>query len=133
DRILELFQEIGEEVGVLDTEDESAAVDAEMTRTITAGYQLQGKLKITEAESRKEKLRFLRMVWSLYANEPNWVPPLEMDKMRLIDEKRNPFYKHAEAKFFIAEDNGVPVGRIAAIINKSHNKIYKDRVGFFGF
>jgi len=29
DRILELFKEIGEEVGVLDTEDESPAVDAE--------------------------------------------------------------------------------------------------------
>jgi 8-amino-7-oxononanoate synthase len=132
DRILELFKEIGEEVGVLDTEDESPAIDAGMTRA-NVEYKLHGKIKIVEAESRKEKLRFLRMVWDLYANEPNWVPPLEMDKMRLIDEKRNPFYKHAEAKFFIAEDNGVPIGRIAAIINKSHNNIYKDRVGFFGF
>jgi GNAT superfamily N-acetyltransferase len=56
-----------------------------------------------------------------------------MDKMRLMDEKRNPFYKHAEAKFFIAEDNGAPVGRIAAIINHNHNKVHKDRIGFFGF
>jgi 8-amino-7-oxononanoate synthase len=132
DRILELFKEIGEEVGVLDADEETKAIPAEMTRA-NAEYTLQGKIKITEAESRKEKLRFLRMVWDIYANEPNWVPPLEMDKMRLIDEKRNPFYKHAEAKFFIAEDNGVPVGRIAAIINKSHNKVHKDKTGFFGF
>ena len=133
DRILELFHEIGEEVGVLDTEDESPAVDAGMTRASSHEYKPHGKIKISEVSSRKEKLRFMRMVWDLYSNEPNWVPPLEMDKMRLIDEKRNPFYKHAEAKFFIAEDNGTPVGRIAAIINHNHNKVHNDRVGFFGF
>ncbi|MEI8134061.1 MAG: aminotransferase class I/II-fold pyridoxal phosphate-dependent enzyme [bacterium] len=132
DRILELFQEIGEEVGVLDADESATTVDANMTRSAVE-YKLDGKITITQAESRKEKLRFLRLVWDLYENEPNWVPPLEMDKMRLIDEKRNPFYRHAEAKFFIAENNGKPIGRIAAIINKTHNSIYKDKVGFFGF
>ena len=94
DRILELFHEIGEEVGVLDADDDSPAVDAALTRAMQVEYKPYGKIKIVEAESRREKLRFMRMVWDLYSNEPNWVPPLEMDKMRLIDEKRNPFYKH---------------------------------------
>jgi len=100
---------------------------------VGAGYKLSGKLKCSEASSRKEKLRFMRMVWDIYQGVPNWTPPLEMDRMRLIDEKRNPFYKHADAKFFIAEDNGREVGRIAAIINHSHNKLHNDKVGFFGF
>ncbi|HET9135511.1 MAG TPA: aminotransferase class I/II-fold pyridoxal phosphate-dependent enzyme [Candidatus Kapabacteria bacterium] len=131
DRILELFKEIGEEVGVLDADDETVA--AETTRVALGEYKSQGKITISEASSRKEKLRFVRLVWDLYSEEKNWVPPLEMDKMRLINEKRNPFYKHAEAKFFIAEDDGKPVGRIAAIINHSHNKLYNDKIGFFGF
>jgi GNAT superfamily N-acetyltransferase len=33
----------------------------------------------------------------------------------------------------IAYQNGKPVGRIAAIENRSHNQYYKDKVGFFGF
>lgn len=33
----------------------------------------------------------------------------------------------------IARRNGRPVGRIAAIINRTHNKIYGDTTGFFGF
>jgi 8-amino-7-oxononanoate synthase len=133
DRILELFQEIGEELGVLD-EVETGAVAAEETRIeASKEYKLSGKLKISEVASRKDKLRFVRMVWDLYSGEPNWTPPLEMDRMRLIDEKRNPFYKHAEAKFFIAQDDGRDIGRVAAIINKSHNKIYNDKTGFFGF
>lgn len=131
DRILELFKDIGEELGVLD-EPDAAAV--EVTRSLAhEEYKLQGKLKVSEATSRKDKLRFVRMVWDLYIDEPNWTPPLEMDRMRLIDEKRNPFYKHAEAKFWLAEDDGKVIGRIAAIINHSHNKLHNDKIGFFGF
>ncbi len=131
DRILELFKEVGEELGVLDNDDETVA--AEQTRISHQEYKLATTPKIVEVNSRKEKLRFVRMVWDIYAGEEHFVPPLEMDRMRLIDEKRNPFYKHAEAKFFIAEENGKPIGRIAAIVNHSHNKLYSDRTGFFGF
>lgn len=41
--------------------------------------------------------------------------------------------RHGEITAFIAERDGQPVGRIAAIINRSHNEYYSDRVGFFGF
>ncbi|MBN8711544.1 MAG: hypothetical protein BGO12_07225 [Verrucomicrobia bacterium 61-8] len=34
---------------------------------------------------------------------------------------------------FIARRDGKPVGRIAAIRNRSHNAYWNDRVGFFGF
>lgn len=133
DRILELFQEIGEDVGVLDEPEIGITAAEENRAAVSAEYKLSGKLKVTEASSRKEKLRFMRMVWDLYQGTPSWTPPLEMDRMRLVDEKRNPFYKHAEAKFFIAEDNGKEVGRIAAIINHSHNTLHTDNIGFFGF
>lgn len=33
----------------------------------------------------------------------------------------------------MAERSGQPVGRIAAIVNRSHNRHHKDRTGFFGF
>lgn len=50
-----------------------------------------------------------------------------------MDKKKNPFYKHAEAEFFMAERNGELVGRIGAIVNHNHNKEHGDTVGFFGF
>jgi len=34
---------------------------------------------------------------------------------------------------FLAESNGKPVGRIAAIKNDNHNSFHKDKTGFFGF
>jgi ribosomal protein S18 acetylase RimI-like enzyme len=92
------------------------------------------QVHIHKVDGRKDKLRFVRLPWDLYENEKNWVPPLEMDRMRLIDEVKNPFYKHATHELYLAEDaKGKILGRIGAIINHSHNEIYSDKVGFVGF
>jgi GNAT superfamily N-acetyltransferase len=51
----------------------------------------------------------------------------------LLSRSKNPFFEHAEAEYFLAERDGVVVGRIAAISNRLHNETHGDRVGFFGF
>jgi GNAT superfamily N-acetyltransferase len=90
-------------------------------------------LAIRRIYSKADKLKFVRFLWDIYANDPLWVPALEMDRMKLIDEIKNPFYKHAEVAWFLADDNGKIVGRIAAIINRTHNEVHHDKMGFFGF
>lgn len=76
---------------------------------------------------------FIKMVWTIYKDDPHWVPPIVADRKKLLDRKRNPFYKHAEMEMFLARDGGNVVGRIAAIVNHAHNSIHNDKVGFFGF
>ncbi|MBS1904280.1 MAG: hypothetical protein JSS75_11295 [Bacteroidetes bacterium] len=88
---------------------------------------------IRRISSKADKLRFVRFLWDIYGDDPNWVPPLEMDRMKLIDEVKNPFYKHSEVAWFLAERDGTIVGRIAAIINRNHNETHQDKAGFFGF
>lgn len=51
----------------------------------------------------------------------------------LLSRTKNPFFEHGAAEYFIAERDGVVVGRIAAITNRLHNEIHGDQVGFFGF
>jgi GNAT superfamily N-acetyltransferase len=51
----------------------------------------------------------------------------------LLDRKRNPFFEHAKAEYFLAWRSNEVVGRIAAITNRLHNDFHDDRVGFFGF
>ncbi|HLF14294.1 MAG TPA: hypothetical protein VI932_05345 [Bacteroidota bacterium] len=63
----------------------------------------------------------------------HWVPPLLMERRKLMDRKRNPFFLHSEAEFYIAERDGKPVGRIAAILNSNHNREHAENIGFFGF
>jgi len=43
------------------------------------------------------------------------------------------FLRHGELYPMIAWRDGRPVGRIAAIVNRAHNRHYGDRTGFFGF
>ncbi len=94
---------------------------------------MSGTLTVREISSKADKRRFVRMVWDIYGPDPNWIPPLEMDRMKLIDEVKNPFYKHAKVKWWLAERDGKPVGRIAAVINDNYIKEQKENAGFFGF
>ncbi|MBX2992665.1 MAG: hypothetical protein KF749_16040 [Bacteroidetes bacterium] len=88
---------------------------------------------ILPVHSKKDEKRFIKLQWKMYEGNPNWVPPLLMDRKKLIDRKNNPFYKHAEMELFLAERDGELVGRIAAIINHNHNKEHNENIGFFGF
>ena len=76
---------------------------------------------------------FIRFPWKVYRGNQNWIPPLKSEVKFLLSEKKNPFFRHAEAAFFLARRNGETVGRIAAIIDRNHIKIHHDQAGFFGF
>ncbi len=90
-------------------------------------------ITIKPVKSRSDLMNFIKLVWKINADDPNWVPPLLMDRLKVLDKKKNPFYQHAEADFFLAYKNGEIVGRIAAIVNQRHNEFHNDNVGFFGF
>ncbi|MEO5930654.1 MAG: hypothetical protein ABIR47_12030 [Candidatus Kapaibacterium sp.] len=90
-------------------------------------------ISISTVHTAADLNRFIKMVWPLYRNDPTWVPPVIADRKKLLNRKKNPFYKHAEMELFLATDGGKVVGRIAAIINHNHNATFNDHVGFFGF
>ncbi len=80
-----------------------------------------------------ESMLFIKSQWAFYKDDPHWVPPLLMDRKKLLNTNVNPFFRHAEIQLFVAEQNNRIVGRIAAITNALHNATHHDRVGFFGF
>jgi hypothetical protein len=88
---------------------------------------------IKRVETKKDRKRFVKLLWKLYKGDPNWVPPLIIDRLSMIDKEKHPFYKDADMEMFLAEKDGELVGRIAAIVNHNHNKFHNDKVGFFGF
>lgn len=81
--------------------------------------------------------QFIALPYRLYRGDPCWVPPLRMDVRTMLSRTKNPFFRHAEAEYFLAETtpNGRSrvVGRIAAIHNRTHNEFQGDSAGFFGF
>ncbi len=92
-----------------------------------------GTIDLKIVRNNKELIEFIKLPWKIYKNDPNWVPPLIIDRKKLLDKKKNPFFQHAEMEMFLAYRDGEPVGRIAGITNENHNKFQEDNVGFFGF
>lgn len=89
---------------------------------------------VTELEGRAGTARFIDVPWSLSGlRSGGWIPPLRAMVRDALDAAGNPFYREAERALFVAERDGRPVGRIAAIENRAHNRHHDDRVGFFGF
>jgi hypothetical protein len=91
------------------------------------------EVSIQPVASKRDMEMFVRFPWKIYANNPVWVPPLLIDRRKLVDKKRNPFYQHSDAEFFLAKKNSELVGRIGAIVNHNHNIQHKENIGFFGF
>lgn len=89
--------------------------------------------KLIEINTKNDRLRFVKSLWNFYDGDPNFVPPIIVDRMKLIDIEKNAFYEHASLKLFAAERDNKIVGRIAAITNELHNEIHNDKIGFFGF
>jgi GNAT superfamily N-acetyltransferase len=87
---------------------------------------------IHPAETRKDLLGFIKFPWQIYKDDPNWVPPLLVERKEFFDKNKNPFFRHADVVFYSARRNGKMVGRIAGIVNYKHIETHKEKVGFFG-
>lgn len=74
-------------------------------------------LVITPITSKADKKAFVDLPWRLYANDPNWVPPLKSEVYGVIEPAKNPFFGHAEAQYFLARRDNRVVGRISAHID----------------
>jgi GNAT superfamily N-acetyltransferase len=88
---------------------------------------------VTIVSTKDEKKRFVDFIYSFYNGADHWIPPLRMDQKKLIDTQKNPFFKNAEIKLFLAEKNGEEVGRVAAIIDHRYNEYHGTKTGHFGF
>jgi GNAT superfamily N-acetyltransferase len=75
----------------------------------------------------------LHFPWSLYRDDPNWVPPIRSAQQRLVGYRAHPFLAAGEIQTFLALRGRQVVGRIAAIVNHAHDRAYGERRGFFGF
>ncbi len=89
--------------------------------------------EVRPVRSSQELRTFIRLPWRLYRGSANWVPPLLSERRRHLDRRRNPFFEHAEAEYFVAWRDGKPVGRITAHVDHRLNEFQDNRWGLFGF
>ena len=90
-------------------------------------------LLVKPVDSRRQQKQFIAFPWTLYAEDPNWIPPLLGEHKRLLGYRHHPFYDDAAVQTFLALRDGEVCGRLAAIVNHAHNRHANEKRGFFGF
>jgi hypothetical protein len=90
-------------------------------------------IEVIEVETTAQRNSFIDFPNKLYGDDPNYVTPLTMERKEFFDTERNPFYRTAKVKLFLALRGREVCGRIATCINYTHNDYHHERVGFFGF
>lgn len=88
-------------------------------------------IDVRAVQSKADLRTFVRLPRRLYRDDPNWVPPIEVERRHHFSTA-NPYFQHASAQFFVAWRAGRPVGRISAQINHLAQSHDGPRVGHFG-
>ncbi len=110
------------------TRDDPAGAEQDGKRTVRAAG-----LQIVPVEGKRQLDQFIRVPWRVYRDDPNWVPPLVLERREHLNQRTNPYFAHAEAQLWLALRDGRPVGRISAQVDRTSLERYDDATGHFGF
>ncbi len=89
-------------------------------------------IQIVPVQTKRDWKLFERVPELLHRERQYFLPPFPGSVSRLR-KKTHPFHDHGAIFPFLALRDGQPVGRIAGIINETHNEFHRDLTGFFGF
>lgn len=76
---------------------------------------------------------FLRLPFDIYREDANWVAPLTSEVRRVLDPRRNPYFKNAHLELFVCYRDEEPVSRVAIVTNLIHWQKFQSRTAFLGF
>ena len=94
----------------------------------------ESQIEILKFEAPSPLLRdFIALPKRIYADDPYWVQPLNVDLKTLLDPAKHPYHRHAWSVLLLATRDGKPAGRMAVHINHRYNERWKESVGSFGF
>ena len=92
----------------------------------------QIKIQPLDRTKKSDVLRFLKFAYKIYKDNLNWVAPLLVDAAKVFSDA-NPLFQHAKMQIWLATIDGKEVGRIAGIIDQTHQSIHQDGAAFFGY
>jgi hypothetical protein len=92
-----------------------------------------GNVSISPVRTRRELKRFVKVPFHLHRDQPQWVAPLVFERMEFLDRKKNPWFEHGEAEYFLAERGGEAVGRITAHLDRRWDEYQGGSDAMFGF
>ena len=94
---------------------------------------MSGELRIHPVSGNKDLKAFIKVPFNIYKDDPHWVAPLEIERMGVLKAKKNPYFQHAEAQYWIAYKGEDMVGRISAQVDQMALERMDPVTGHIGF
>jgi GNAT superfamily N-acetyltransferase len=80
-----------------------------------------------------DRREFVELPFRLHSSSPQWVPPLRIERHLFLSPRQNAFFRHGNARLFLARRDGRVVGRVSAQIDRAFNAFHGNAWGMFGF
>jgi hypothetical protein len=91
-------------------------------------------MQIIPVSNAATKKSFLDVSRFIYADDQNWICPLDEDIERVFDQEKNSFFKTGSCtRWILRNSKGRTVGRIAAFVNEKKAYQYDQPTGGMGF
>ena len=87
---------------------------------------------IKQVSSPEDYRAFFEFPWTLYRDDPNWVPNLISARREQFDRKKGAAWEYMDGEYFTAWRGQTLVGTVAALVNHRHNEYTDENVGWFG-
>lgn len=79
-------------------------------------------MQMHEVKTAADKKQFLQVAVDIYANDPNWIRPLDKDIEEVFDTEKNKFFKRGGecTRWLFRDGTGKNIGRVATFVNKQY-------------
>ncbi|WP_163708984.1 GNAT family N-acetyltransferase [Mangrovibacterium lignilyticum] len=90
-------------------------------------------MQIIQVDDKKSVNAFHELPYTIYKNDPNWVPPLRIMVENTFNPGKNNSLKHGDAQRWLVEKDGHVVGRISAFVTDTYAYSFEQPTGGIGF
>jgi hypothetical protein len=91
------------------------------------------RIETIDLAKKSDRAKFLDMVYDVYRDDPNFITPLRMERMKFLDTAHNAALKSSTSSPCLPYRGDRIVGRITAHIDRAYNEYQGVKAGWFGF
>jgi len=91
-------------------------------------------MKLHPVNDARTEQEWIRLPWSIYRDDPNWIPHLMQDVRKVFDPAKNKLLKEGKAwRWVLHDDHSKVIGRVAAFIDPKTAWTEQQPTGGMGF
>jgi hypothetical protein len=91
------------------------------------------EVEVLPVRSRRELREFIELPFRLHSTQPQWIPPLRLERHAFLSRRFNAFARHGDWRLFLARRDGRVTGRVSAQVDHAFNAYHGNHWGMFGF